>query len=86
MRVEKNDVFFWNGLSPFLEASYSRTVSGVDAFSYDESSFVSVSKAGFDCGFRASLAHGGGASQISVLGWKRSEGRGMPWSFSMPEG
>lgn len=39
MRVEKNDVFFWNGLSPFLEASYSRTVSGVDAFSYDESSF-----------------------------------------------
>ena len=39
MKVEKNDVFFWNGLTPYLEASYARTDSGVAAFSYDESSF-----------------------------------------------
>lgn len=39
LRVEKNDVFFGNGFSPFLLLSYERTKSGIEAFSYTESGF-----------------------------------------------
>lgn len=39
LRVEKNDVFFGNGFSPFLLLSYERTKSGIDAFSFTESGF-----------------------------------------------
>lgn len=39
LRVEKNDLFFGNGFSPFLLLSYRRTKSGIEAFSYTESGF-----------------------------------------------
>ncbi len=39
LRIEKNDVFFANGFSPFLLLSYERTKSGIDAFSFTESGF-----------------------------------------------
>ncbi len=35
-RVEKRDIIVGNGLIPFVEASYNRVKSGIDAFSYDE--------------------------------------------------
>ena len=39
LRMEKNDVFWGNGFSPFLFVSYQRTKSGIDAFSYSETGF-----------------------------------------------
>lgn len=39
IRVEKNDLFFGNGFSPFLLVTYQRTKSGIEAFSYSESGF-----------------------------------------------
>ncbi|MCG7518566.1 surface lipoprotein assembly modifier [Ruegeria sp. Ofav3-42] len=39
LRVEKNDLFFGNGFSPFLLLAYRRTKSGIDAFSFKESEF-----------------------------------------------
>ena len=36
LRIEKNDVFWGNGFSPFLFVSYQRTKSGIDAYSYSE--------------------------------------------------
>jgi len=39
LRVEKNDVFFGNGFSPFLLVTYQRTKSDIEAFSYSESGF-----------------------------------------------
>ncbi|WP_169794864.1 tetratricopeptide repeat protein [Ruegeria profundi] len=39
IRVEKNDVFFANGFSPFVEFEYSQTKSEIDAFSYSENKF-----------------------------------------------
>ena len=38
-RIEKNDVFFGNGFSPFLLVTYQRTKSGIEAFSYSETGF-----------------------------------------------
>ncbi|WP_299944742.1 hypothetical protein [uncultured Ruegeria sp.] len=38
-RIEKNDVFFGNGFSPFLLVTYQRTKSGIEAFSYTETGF-----------------------------------------------
>ena len=39
LRIEKNDVFWGNGFSPFLFVSYQRTKSGIDAYSYSETGF-----------------------------------------------
>ncbi|WP_425093293.1 tetratricopeptide repeat protein [Tropicimonas sp. S265A] len=37
LRIEKNDLFFAGGFSPFLTLEARRTKSGIDAFSYRES-------------------------------------------------
>lgn len=36
LRIEKNDLFFAGGFSPFVTLRARRTSSGIDAFSYDE--------------------------------------------------
>jgi hypothetical protein len=38
-RIEKNDIFWGDGFSPFLDVSYKKTKSGISAFSYDEKYF-----------------------------------------------
>lgn len=39
-RMEKSNVFFGNGFSPFAEFRYGETLSGIDAFSFRESAFI----------------------------------------------
>ncbi len=39
VRVEKNDLFFGNGFSPFMQLEYNRTQSDIRAYSYMETEF-----------------------------------------------
>lgn len=39
LRIEKNDLFFVDGFTPFVDVEATRVVSGIDAFSYRDSSF-----------------------------------------------